>query len=67
MIERFRRLSMRRKMVAACCVLLAPLVLAGPVMFAFGRVFEGGQRFGIVVTAWTVACLAAVLAWKAAK
>jgi hypothetical protein len=67
MIERFRQLGMRRKLVVAACVLLAPVALSAPVMFAFGRAFEGGQRFGIVVTAWTLAYLAAVFAWKAAK
>jgi hypothetical protein len=64
--EQFRKLSVGRRLVVVTGVLLAPVVLVGPVLLA-GSMPENGQKFGIVVTSWTLAGLAAVLAWKAAK
>jgi hypothetical protein len=66
-VEQFLRLSLGRKLVLVASIVLAPVVIAGPVMLVAGAVLEGGQKFGIVVTSWTVAGLVAVLAWKAAK
>lgn len=66
MIRQFRKVSGARKLIAAACVVLAPLALIGPVLLA-GAMPENGQKFGVVVTGWTLAGLAAVLAWKAAK
>jgi hypothetical protein len=65
-IDRFRKLSGARKLIVVACVLLAPVVLVGSFMLA-GAMPENGQKFGIVLTSWTLAGLAAVLAWKAAK
>ncbi|HEX5005840.1 MAG TPA: hypothetical protein VFV70_01930 [Hyphomonadaceae bacterium] len=67
MIERFLKLSWRRKLVLAIAVLLAPLLALVQIAYVTGGVFEGGQKFGIVVTSWTVLILAAVFAWRVAK
>jgi hypothetical protein len=66
-LERFRRLSTGRKLVFVLGVLLVPPLAAAPVVLVAGSFLENGQRFGIVVTSWTVLLLAAALAWKTAK
>jgi hypothetical protein len=66
MPERLPKLSLGRMLVLVAGVTVAPVVLLGPVMLA-GFMPENGQKFGIVVTSWTLAGLAAVLAWKTAK
>ncbi len=67
MIERFRKLSLRRKLMLVALVLASPLIVLGQIAFVTDSVFENGQKFGIVVTSWTVVLLAATFAWKAAK
>jgi hypothetical protein len=67
MIERFRNLSVARKIIVALALLFTPLIVFGQVMFVTSSVFEGGQKFGIVVTTWTLLALAAAFAWKAAR
>jgi hypothetical protein len=67
MVERFRKLSAVRMGIVVLAVLITPLVVFGQAMVLMGSVFEGGQKFGIVVTSWTVLLLAATAAWKAAK
>ena len=67
MLDRFMRLCWRRKLILAAGVVIAPLVAFAHVMLVTDSVFEGGQKFGIVVTSWTVMLLAATFAWKAAK
>ena len=66
MVGQFRKLSVGRKLVVVAGVLLAPVVAVGSILLA-GFMPENGQKFGIVVTSWTLAGLAAVLAWRAAK
>ena len=67
MIERIRKLSWGRKLILASAVVAAMLLAFAQIAFVPGSVLEGGQRFGIVVTSWTVLLLAAAFAWKAAK
>ena len=67
MFERFRKLSVRRKLILVLGIVSAPFVVLAQVAFVTGSVFEGGQKFGIVVTSWTVLLLSAALAWKAAR
>jgi hypothetical protein len=64
--EQFRKLSGGRKLILAAGALAVPLVGFAQVAFVLGGVFEGGQKFGIVVTSWTALILAATFAWKAA-
>lgn len=67
MLDRFLGLSWGRKLMLGLGVLIAPLVLLLQVILVTGGIFENGQKFGIVVTTWTVLALAATFAWKAAK
>lgn len=67
MFERFRKLSVGRKLILVLGIVSVPLVVLAQVAFVTGSVFENGQKFGIVVTSWTVLLLAATLAWKAAR
>ena len=67
MLELPRKLSWRRKLLLASYVLLGPPLAAAPVMFVATRIFEGGQKFGIVVTFWTAMFFAAAYLWKAAE
>jgi hypothetical protein len=67
MIERFRNLHAARKAIVVLAVLAAPLIVFAQIMFVAGSIFENGQKFGIVVTTWTVLALSATFAWKAAK
>jgi hypothetical protein len=60
-------LSPGRRLIVVAGVLLAPVVFVGPAMLVVDSVLEGGQKFGLVVTIWTLAGLAAVLAWKTAR
>jgi hypothetical protein len=67
MLKRLRTLSWGRKLILVLLVLAAPLLALMQVAVVSGYVFESGQKFGIVVTSWTVLALTAVLAWQAAR
>ena len=67
MFDRFRNLSRGRKLILGLGVVSVPLMVSAQVAFVTGSVFENGQKFGIVVTSWTVLALAATMAWKAAR
>jgi hypothetical protein len=67
MIERFQKLSVGRKLILVAAILTTPLIVFGQIAMVTGSVFEGGQKFGIVVTSWTTLLLAATFAWRAAK
>jgi hypothetical protein len=67
MFERLRKLSWKRKLILALGVLTLPVVVLAQVAFITGSVFEGGQKFGVVVTFWLVLVLVAILAWRAAR
>jgi hypothetical protein len=67
MIDRFRKLGWRRLLILAAAVVATPFVAFAQFVLLTGSVFEGGQKFGIVVTSWTLLILAAALAWKAAR
>jgi hypothetical protein len=66
-VDRFFNLNWKRKLILVLVVLAAPLLVWMQVAVVTGYMFEGGQKFGIVVTSWTVLALAAVLAWRAAR
>jgi hypothetical protein len=67
MLDRFLKLSWGRKLILAVAAAVVPLVVLAQFALVTGSVFEGGQKFGIVVTSWTVVILAATFAWKAVK
>jgi len=67
MFDRFLKLSWRRKLILAAAVVAASVLALAQIAFVPVSVFEGGQKFGIVVTSWTVLLLAATFAWKAVK
>ena len=67
MTDRFRKLTLRRKLILAAIIVTTPLLALAQFMFIPGSVLEGGQKFGIVVTSWTALALAATFAWKAAR
>jgi hypothetical protein len=67
MLDRFLKLSLGRKLIVAAAVAAAPPIGLAQFAFVTASVFEGGQKFGIVVTSWTVLLLAATFAWKAVR
>jgi hypothetical protein len=67
MLERFRKLSLGRKLVLILAVLAVPAMVLVQTDIVTGYMFEGGQKFGMVVTSWTVLALAVWLGWRAAK
>jgi hypothetical protein len=66
MLDWFRRLNRRRKLLLAWNVMFVGL-LAWMTAIIASAPFEGGQKFGIVVTMWTFAALGFVFAWRAAR
>lgn len=61
------RLNWKRKLILALIVLAAPLLVWIQVAVVTSYMFEGGQKFGMVVTSWTALALAVVLAWRAVR
>lgn len=67
MVEWFRKLNRKRKLLILWNAMFVVLLAWISVILATAPDFEGGQKLGMVVTIWTFATLGFVFAWRAAK
>jgi hypothetical protein len=66
-IDWFRRLNRRRRLLLIWNVMFAVLLAWVSAILAAAPGFEGGQRFAMIVAMWTFAVLGFAFAWRAAK